>query len=88
MSVAEERCEITDLVRSWCSHCREQAAPPARIESAPRDILAPERPGHGPFFTASFRSPCAECLDDMHEGDWICAVDDVGWCHKECWEAM
>jgi hypothetical protein len=91
--VSEPWCEVGAMPKAWCAHCRGIIdPPPVRIgpsaSTGLRDVLAPERPRRGPIISASFRSWCASCGDDMNEGDEICAVDGVGWCHEDCWEAM
>lgn len=78
--MSEERCQVTDLVKAWCDHCR-----PKPIM---RDLLAPERPRRGPTISAMYPGTCTLCGGWFDAGDEICAVDGYGWAEVSCWEGL
>jgi hypothetical protein len=77
VTVAEQRCERTDLPASMCSHCRGHDEPPLR----PDDLPAPSL-----WIEAQYRSACPACHHTtIRPGDRIarCGED---WVCETCGE--
>lgn len=74
VTVAEARCERSDLPTSMCAHCRGTAGEgPA---------AAPEL---GPLFEARFDGRCADCGESFDAGETIAALaDGTGYACSEC----
>lgn len=64
-----ERCEVTDLLKSQCGHCRGSA----------------ERPVRGPWFTARYDGKCdGPCGQEFEAGDTIRSDGEGGWLCQDC----
>jgi hypothetical protein len=73
VSAEEERCVLSDLLKSQCAHCR------------PGTVLSEYVPGElGPWFTARFDSSCDGCASRIHEGDTIRADGEGGYLCQSC----
>lgn len=55
--MSQERCEVTDLPKNQCAHCR----------SKPRSYAWPP----GAWFLARYSGECAGCGDEIQPGDSI-----------------
>lgn len=73
MSVASQRCELTELLVDQCA---------CRLHRAPVPPPAPEILAH---FVARFDSRCAGCGEWMHEGDRIAKTTDHDYLCEACW---
>jgi hypothetical protein len=67
-----ERCELTELIKDQCGHCRPKPPP------APR-----ENTGYGPWFPANFPGWCSGCGGEFGTGDEI-RSDGCGEWLAEC----
>lgn len=63
----EPYCDLNDMPKSWCAHCRNQDLP----TPPPRD-----------WFPARFGGRCAFCNKTIEVGDDIAATDDGYICRR------
>ncbi|WP_214103200.1 hypothetical protein [Acrocarpospora catenulata] len=64
-----DRCELTELIREQCAHCRPAPPPEPRL--------------YGRWFAAQFPGDCAGCGERFEEGDEI-RWDGEGGYLAEC----
>jgi hypothetical protein len=73
--VADQRCDITDLINSQCAHCRRLPDP------TPRTLGRP--------FRADYPGHCRDCAEPYAAGDRIRRISDddgagyIGPCCQE-----
>ena len=71
---SEPRCEVTELLKSQCAHCRPS-----------RQVEVPELPDVGPWFEARFDSDCdGPCGGQIFEGDQCRSDGEGGWLCQRC----
>lgn len=70
----EERCEISDLPKGQCAHCRPRPQP---------DQAARAR--YGPWTEARFTGECAgPCGGEIRPGEMIRSDGEGGWLCQRC----
>jgi hypothetical protein len=80
---SEERCELTELIKAQCAHCRTPPRP--RFVEALFDT-----PGNDDedavvaIFTARFDGRCARCDGFFYSGDWISRTAAGNYWCPEC----
>lgn len=65
--MTEDRCELTELLRAECAHCRKQDLP----KPPPLD-----------WFPARYDGWCALCRKPIEVGDEIASTDDGYICRR------
>lgn len=70
--MADQRCELTELLVDQCAHCRP-TQPPATDD---RDL--------GPWTTAHYDGECPDCGDPITPGDTIRSDGDGDWLCERC----
>jgi hypothetical protein len=70
-----ERCDMTDLLKDQCAHCKPKPPTP------PRDTS-----DYGPWFNARFDGDCDDCGASIYEGDEIRSDGAEGWLCERCGE--
>lgn len=68
----EERCELSGLLKSQCSHCKPRAPRPVLVDSKPR------------LFTASFPGTCSGCGYPYPAGVTIERLEGGGYACPAC----
>lgn len=63
----EPLCELTDMPKAWCAHCKQQDLP----KPPPLD-----------WFPARYPGRCVECSKGFEEGDDIARTDDGYVCRR------
>ncbi len=82
----DDRCPMTDLLRSACAHCR---TPRRGTSPQPGSAEAALNPGlyeHAyspPVFPARYDGRCDACSERIYEGDDICMVSGYA-VHADC----
>lgn len=87
----EERCELTELIKSQCEHCvaaaRVKPVDPDAV-TATFNFRSPAsrflENSSGPWFPANYQGECSECGLHFYEGEIIQADGAGGWRLKEC----
>ena len=67
-----ERCELTTLLKTQCSHCKPGPARPVLVDGKPR------------LFTASFPGQCSGCDKPYAPGVTIERLEDGGFAGPCC----
>jgi hypothetical protein len=69
----EQRCDVTELLISACSHCR----PPVELPRAPAASW-------GAWIAARYPGRCSQCDGRIREDDQIRADGENGWLCETC----
>jgi hypothetical protein len=72
------RCDVTELYRSDCAHCRNITDQPD--PAGPRSV--------GPWVVAYWPGTCAGCGNDFDQGDMIRRDEVGGWVSRCCGEPV
>jgi hypothetical protein len=75
---AEDWCEVMDMGKAGCAHCR---ADRARLAALDRELRG--ETSLGPVFPAGFASKCATCDELIYVGEQARRAPD-GWIHATC----
>lgn len=76
--MADQRCEITDLLVDQCAHCRKLPDP---VVEDDEDSGPPEL---GPWFAAGYRSYCSDGGEVISPGERIRADGQGGYLCSFC----
>lgn len=78
--MSDERCEISDLIKSQCGHCQGTDALVPAAQTSDKPLL-------GKVVEAKFQGWCGECPEPILIGDMIAKADDDPegpWIHYGC----
>jgi hypothetical protein len=70
-----DRCEITELLRDQCAHCRPKPEPSLFALPSDSDV--------GPAIRSAYDGWCHACSESIDSGDMIRRTHD-GWVHEDC----
>jgi hypothetical protein len=65
-----ERCDVTELLKDQCAHCRPPAPELLRRIGTP--------------LMAMYRGECLDCGRGIEPDQWIVRVEGGGYAHEEC----
>jgi hypothetical protein len=74
-----ERCELTELIKSQCAHCRPQA--PRFREALFDDPFSDDDTA---TFQARYSGRCEQCDGLFEVGDWIARTGDSDYLCQDC----
>lgn len=78
MTATEDRCPLTELPKTGCSHCRGDRSHPAEPDRVTLEEV-------GARFDAGYDGHCGNCGGRIRTGDVIARLlDGSGWACTEC----